>query len=185
MEPPEKAVIVPECLEWPKLGGNKKLKKGVRVAQQEGKIGTNYREPARPVRATNVADVHVLAQDMVQDSERRETTIQQIAKKWGVPSDEVEEFLQGLFQLPANYWQQAGRAGRHHRMAVDLTYCRPVSHDRAYFAEDLDTHCSSDLGCVTTLLLKVSDSGASGFFAGSRKNVAQFGPRAARNCWER
>src|SRR4029079_10551148 len=30
----------------------------------------NYREPARPVRATNVADVHVLAQDMVHHSER-------------------------------------------------------------------------------------------------------------------
>jgi len=37
--------------------------------------------------------------------------------------------------LPANYWQRAGRAGRRHRMAVDFTYCRPVSHDRAYFAE--------------------------------------------------
>ena len=37
--------------------------------------------------------------------------------------------------LPANYWQRAGRAGRRHRMAVDITYCRSVSHDRAYFAE--------------------------------------------------
>ncbi|MBM4052929.1 MAG: DEAD/DEAH box helicase [Planctomycetes bacterium] len=37
--------------------------------------------------------------------------------------------------LPANYWQRAGRAGRRHRMAVDITYCRPVSHDRAYFKE--------------------------------------------------
>ena len=37
--------------------------------------------------------------------------------------------------LPANYWQRAGRAGRRHRMAVDVTYCRPVSHDRAYFAD--------------------------------------------------
>jgi len=37
--------------------------------------------------------------------------------------------------LPANYWQRAGRAGRRHRMAVDFTYCRPTSHDRAYFAE--------------------------------------------------
>ena len=35
--------------------------------------------------------------------------------------------------LPANYWQRAGRAGRRHRMAVDITYCRSVSHDRAYF----------------------------------------------------
>ncbi len=39
--------------------------------------------------------------------------------------------------LPANYWQRAGRAGRRHRMAVDVTYCRAVSHDRAYFAEPL------------------------------------------------
>ena len=39
--------------------------------------------------------------------------------------------------LPANYWQRAGRAGRRHRMAVDLTYCRPVSHDRAYFNDPL------------------------------------------------
>lgn len=39
--------------------------------------------------------------------------------------------------LPANYWQRAGRAGRRHRMAVDITYCRPVSHDRAYFAEPI------------------------------------------------
>lgn len=39
--------------------------------------------------------------------------------------------------LPANYWQRAGRAGRRHRMAVDITYCRPVSHDRAYFVDPL------------------------------------------------
>ncbi len=39
--------------------------------------------------------------------------------------------------LPANYWQRAGRAGRRHRMAVDITYSRPVSHDRAYFASPL------------------------------------------------
>ena len=32
--------------------------------------GIRYREPARPVRATNVADVHVLAQDMVHHAER-------------------------------------------------------------------------------------------------------------------
>ena len=39
--------------------------------------------------------------------------------------------------LPANYWQRAGRAGRRHRMAVDITYCRSVSHDRAWFADPL------------------------------------------------
>ena len=35
--------------------------------------------------------------------------------------------------LPANYWQRVGRAGRRNRMAVDVTYCRDMSHDRAYF----------------------------------------------------
>ncbi|MFM7583359.1 MAG: helicase-related protein, partial [Caldilinea sp.] len=35
--------------------------------------------------------------------------------------------------LPANYWQRTGRAGRRHRMAVNIIYCRPLSHDRAYF----------------------------------------------------
>jgi hypothetical protein len=39
--------------------------------------------------------------------------------------------------LPANYWQRAGRAGRRHRMAVNVTYARPASHDRAYFADPL------------------------------------------------
>lgn len=39
--------------------------------------------------------------------------------------------------LPSNYWQRAGRAGRRHRMAVNIAYARPVSHDRAYFADPL------------------------------------------------
>jgi Helicase conserved C-terminal domain/DEAD/DEAH box helicase len=39
--------------------------------------------------------------------------------------------------LPANYWQRAGRAGRQHRMAVNLTYARQASHDRAYFQDPL------------------------------------------------
>jgi hypothetical protein len=39
--------------------------------------------------------------------------------------------------LPANYWQRAGRAGRRHRMAVNVTYARPASHDRAYFTDPL------------------------------------------------
>ncbi|MGO8684589.1 MAG: DEAD/DEAH box helicase, partial [Thermoleophilia bacterium] len=34
------------------------------------RLGGLYREPAKPVRAVNVADVHVLAQDMVHHSER-------------------------------------------------------------------------------------------------------------------
>lgn len=37
--------------------------------------------------------------------------------------------------LPSNYWQRVGRAGRRHRLAVNITYARSVDHDRAYFAE--------------------------------------------------
>ena len=39
--------------------------------------------------------------------------------------------------LPSNYWQRAGRAGRRHRMALDVTYARGASHDRAYFNDPL------------------------------------------------
>ncbi len=39
--------------------------------------------------------------------------------------------------LPANYKQRAGRAGRQHRMAVNLTYARQASHDRAYYSDPL------------------------------------------------
>jgi len=37
----------------------------------------------------------------------------------------------------ANYWQRAGRAGRRHRMAVDITYAQARSFDQAYFREPL------------------------------------------------
>jgi ATP-dependent helicase YprA (DUF1998 family) len=39
--------------------------------------------------------------------------------------------------LAANYWQRAGRAGRRHRMAVNVTYAGARSHDRVYFDEPL------------------------------------------------
>ena len=45
--------------------------------------------------------------------------------------------MRNMPPLPANYWQRVGRAGRRHRMAVNVTYARPVTHDRAYFEEPL------------------------------------------------
>lgn len=37
----------------------------------------------------------------------------------------------------ANYWQRAGRAGRRHRMAVDVTYAQGTGFDQSYFREPL------------------------------------------------
>ncbi len=38
---------------------------------------------------------------------------------------------------PANYWQRAGRAGRRHRMAVDVTYAQATGFDQSYFRDPL------------------------------------------------
>ena len=39
---------------------------------------------------------------------------------------------------PANYAQRAGRAGRRHRIAVVMSYCRGAAHDRYYVTDGGD-----------------------------------------------
>ena len=51
------------------------------------------------------------------------------------PLDSV--LMRNVPPLPANYWQRTGRAGRRQRMAVNITYARNASHDRAYFEDPL------------------------------------------------
>ena len=72
------------------------------------------------------------------DGERVNTLVCTPTLELGVDIGTLDSVLmRNVPPLPANYWQRAGRAGRQHRMAVNMTYARAASHDRAYFSEPL------------------------------------------------
>lgn len=72
------------------------------------------------------------------ESERLNTLVCTPTLEMGVDIGSLDSILmRNIPPLPANYWQRAGRAGRRHRMAVNLSYARPASHDRAYFKDPL------------------------------------------------
>jgi len=77
-----------------------------------------------------------LEREFKADGERTNTLVCTPTLELGVDIGALDAVLmRNVPPQPANYWQRAGRAGRRHRMAVNVAYARPVSHDRAYFAD--------------------------------------------------
>ena len=68
------------------------------------------------------------------DKDRLNTLVCTSTLEMGVDIGGLDSVLmRNVPPLPANYWQRAGRAGRRFRIAVNFTYSRQASHDRAYF----------------------------------------------------
>jgi ATP-dependent helicase YprA (DUF1998 family) len=80
----------------------------------------------------------LLERDFKSDNEKVNTLVCTPTLELGVDIGTLDAVLmRNVPPLPSNYWQRAGRAGRRHRMAVNVTYARPVSHDRAYYKDPL------------------------------------------------
>ena len=83
-------------------------------------------------------DREALERSFKGSSERLNTLVCTPTLELGVDIGALDSVLmRNMPPLPSNYWQRVGRAGRRQRMAVNLTYARPASHDRAFFAEPL------------------------------------------------
>jgi len=73
-----------------------------------------------------------------QDGEQVNTLVCTPTLELGVDIGALDAVLmRNVPPTAANYWQRAGRAGRRHRMAVDVTYAQTTSFDQAYFREPL------------------------------------------------